>query len=310
MHELAADIAFEQNSYSVEAGDFIQLRYSISPSEASCQSVSFTSSNPKIASVDEYGVVTPLRTGTANITVTTSDGSRKSDTAAIHVQVPVTGVSYKCSDVRVGLKHYTNITVDLEPSDATNTSMTWLSEDPEIASVTGDTTTVKITGGDDWGRTSVTGVTEDGGYEITLFVNVGSLNRAVTIRNLDIRDGDPYFSLRNDSDMQIAEVYFYCTGLNSDKQPIRMSTSGDTYSLTGAYEHSLSPGSQTQSNRFTFYSPSKFPDLSYLKLVITGWSTETGYYDSNGVLQYDYTIGSGQRPQSVYPSGTDSSLFQ
>ena len=310
VHALADSIAFEQDSYDVEAGESLPLYYAISPFEASSQPVSFQSSNPRIASVDEYGVVTPHRTGTATITVSTSDGSRKSAAASVHVTVPVTGVSYARSDVRVAVLHYANITVDLEPSDATNTGMVWFSADPDIATVTGDTNAVKITGGESWGRTSVTGVTDDGGYEITLAVNVGSLNRAVTIRSLDIRDGDPYFTLRNESDLRITQVYFYCNGLDSEKKPIKLSTSGDPYSLTGTYGHSLPPGAQTQANRFTFDSPSDYRDLSYVRLVITGFSTDTGYYDANGTLQYDYTIGAGQRPQSVYPSGTDSSLFQ
>jgi len=60
---------------------------------------------------------------------------------------------------------------------------------------------------------------------------------------------------------------------------------------------------------FNFFAPSAYPNLAYLSLVITGWSTDTGYYDTNGSLQYEYTIGSGNQKQVVYPAGTDPTLF-
>ena len=311
VYQLATGVSFAQDSYEVTLGESMQLNPTVFPADTSNQSVTYSVYNDSILSVDEYGTVTALKGGKTTVTVSTVDGSRKSDTATIRVLVPLTGVSYPCTDIRVGAGYYGHFTVNPEPSDATNVNlnMTWEIADTDIATVSGDTTTFKIVGGDDWGRTAVTGVTEDGGFTITLNVNVGSINRAVTVKYLDIRSGKPYIILMNNSDMVITQVSYSLKGLDSNYQPIKMSSTSDGYTLYGTYNSALYPNEQTQTNLFSFTSPSNFEDLTYLRIAVTGWSTSTGYYDSDGILQYDYSIAGGNQPTAVHPSGTDASLF-
>ncbi|MBP3920383.1 MAG: InlB B-repeat-containing protein [Bacilli bacterium] len=64
--------------------DPIQLTATITPSMASNKNVTWESSNPDIASVDNNGLVTFKNTGTAIITVTTTDG-RFSDTCEVTI---------------------------------------------------------------------------------------------------------------------------------------------------------------------------------------------------------------------------------
>ncbi|MFH1880429.1 MAG: Ig-like domain-containing protein, partial [Bacillota bacterium] len=265
--------------------------------------------NSRIASVDLSGLVTALKGGTTTVTVTTADGSRKSDTATVRVVVPVTGVTYPYTDIRVGQEHYGHFTVRLHPSDATIPDMTWVTADPDIATVTGDTNTFKIVGGKNFGRTTVTGTTADGGYAITLNVNIGSLYRAVTVRKLEIRSGKPYITLQNNSDMVITQVRYYLKGLDPAYLPIEMSTTGDTRILYGTYDLPLYPGGQTEHGMFNFFAPSNYPNLTYLELVITGWSTSSGYYNTDGALRYEYTIEENRQQPAVYPAGTDPGLF-
>ena len=99
-------------------------------------------------------------------------------------------------------------------------------------------------------------------------------------------------------------------GLNSNQQPINMSTAGDLLTLYGTYDLPLYPGEWTQHGVFTFYNPSDYPDLKYLSIVITGWSTSTGYYNSNGNLQYLYTIPENSQKLVTFPEGIDPALFQ
>lgn len=307
--KLATGVLFGQDTYDVVLGGTVQLSQTVLPATTSNQAVTYKTSSKKIATVDANGLVTALKGGTATITVTTADGSRKNDTATVRVIVPVTGVSYPRSDVRVGQGYYGHVTVNLAPSDATNNNMTWVSEDPSIADVSGTTNTVKIEGKKYWGRTRITGTTEDGGYAITLNVNVGSLYRAVSARTLEIRSGEPYISLKNNSDMVITQVRFTLRGLDAALHPIQMSTTGDLYALYGTYDLAMYPDEYSQQDSFSFFAPSAYPNLTCLSLVITGWSTDTGYYDSNGTVQYEYTIGSGNQKQVVYPAGTDPTLF-
>jgi len=308
--KLASSVAFDQSSYEIILGDSLQLNHTVYPAETSNQAVTYRVGNKYVASIDENGVVTALKGGTTTVTVTTADGSRKKGTATIKVLVPVTGVSYSRSDIRVGERHYGHFTVNLEPSNATNKNMTWTSADPSIATVSGDTNRFRVDGGYNWGRTTITGTTEDGGYSITLHVNVGSLYRAVTVKSLSIRNGRPYITLQNNSGMVITQVRYFMQGLDSNQQIIEMSTTGDLLTLYGAYDVPLYPGETTQHGRFTFYSPSNYQDLSYLFIVVTGWSTSTGYYNSHGDLVYTYHIPEDYQELIIFPSYADPALYR
>ena len=65
----------------------IQLSASVLPIDAA-QGVSWKSSDPRVASVDENGLVTGLRKGTATITATTADGTRRRASCVVTVTNP------------------------------------------------------------------------------------------------------------------------------------------------------------------------------------------------------------------------------
>ena len=72
-----------------KAGETVQLTATVAPADATDKSVTWTSSNTKVATVDANGKVTAVANGTCTITVTTVDGS-KSATSTITVKIPAT----------------------------------------------------------------------------------------------------------------------------------------------------------------------------------------------------------------------------
>ena len=72
-----------------QAGQSVQLTATVAPADATDKSVTWTSSNTKVATVDANGKVTAVANGTCTITVTTVDGS-KSATSTITVKIPAT----------------------------------------------------------------------------------------------------------------------------------------------------------------------------------------------------------------------------
>ena len=79
-------ISLNKTSLEMDALDTYQLTANISPSDAADKRVSWSSSDEKIASVDENGLVTALQKGNATIIVEAQDGSGVSRTCSVTVK--------------------------------------------------------------------------------------------------------------------------------------------------------------------------------------------------------------------------------
>ena len=69
-------VTLNKTELSLTVGSSEQLTATVAPAEADNKSVTWTSSNPAVATVDASGNVTAVGTGTATITVTTADGGK------------------------------------------------------------------------------------------------------------------------------------------------------------------------------------------------------------------------------------------
>ena len=69
-------VTLNKESTSIEVGFTETLSATVAPSTATDKTVVYTSSNGEVATVDNQGVVTAVATGTADITVTTTDGNK------------------------------------------------------------------------------------------------------------------------------------------------------------------------------------------------------------------------------------------
>lgn len=67
-------VSVSPSTASVEAGSTVQLTETVTPSNATDKSVSWSSSNTAVATVDSSGLVTGVAAGSATITATTNDG--------------------------------------------------------------------------------------------------------------------------------------------------------------------------------------------------------------------------------------------
>lgn len=147
---------------TIEAGQTSQLTSSVSPVDADDLTVSYSSSDATITTVDEKGLITGVKVGKADVTVTTTDGDFTAKTATV-VTVPekkVTGITLnqKTATAKVGDKKTLSATV--VPEDADNQNVTWKSSDEKTATVDdkGNVTAVAE------GTATVTVTTEDGSF--------------------------------------------------------------------------------------------------------------------------------------------------
>jgi hypothetical protein len=130
-------------------GHTLDLNVIIEPEDAIDKSVTWTSTNTSVATVDNDGIVRALLKGTTLIIVSSNNSQPVSDTCAITV---ITGVdtiifSYDKDEIVVGTT--LQITATVLPENAENRSITWTSSTPTVATVdnTGLVTATQRTGG-------------------------------------------------------------------------------------------------------------------------------------------------------------------
>ena len=113
-----------------------ELKYTIAPEDAFDQTVIWSSSNEKVATVDQNGVVTALSKGNAVITATSTDSTgNKKATCKVTVGQAVTGVEFDQAEYTVLAPKTVQIKATISPKDATNKKLIWTSSNEEVAKV-------------------------------------------------------------------------------------------------------------------------------------------------------------------------------
>ncbi len=184
-------ISLSETSLSLEEGKTATLTATVLPDDAADKTVSWTSSDAAIATVDENGQVTAVKAGKATITATTTDGN-KSATCEITVvakTIPVESVSLSSTSLELEKGKTETLTATVLPDNATDKTVTWKSDDENIAKVdeNGKVTAVKV------GKATITATTKDGNKtakcEITVTIKVESVSLNKT--SLELEEGKP-----------------------------------------------------------------------------------------------------------------------
>ena len=162
-----SSVSLDKSQATVNQGSSLQLTATINPSDATNKDVTWTSSNPTVATVDSNGKVTALAPGTTTITGTTEDGDK---TAACTVTVvrPVISVSLDKTQATIDEGKTLQLTATVTPDDATNKEVTWSSSNTSVATVdaNGLVTGIKK------GETVITVTAKDGNKTATCLVHV------------------------------------------------------------------------------------------------------------------------------------------
>ena len=167
-------VSLNASSISMTVGDTQTLTATITPSNATDKSVTWSSNNTSVATVSSSGVVTAKAAGTATITVNTNDGG-KTATCTVTVKastVAVTGVSLDKSKMYSPIDNTQALTATVTPSDATDKSVSWSSSNTSIATVSssGIVTTKSP------GTARITVTTKDGSKTASCIVKVASFS--------------------------------------------------------------------------------------------------------------------------------------
>ncbi|MDE7153706.1 MAG: Ig-like domain-containing protein [Muribaculaceae bacterium] len=129
-------IELDKTELDLIVGDSQKLAASVGISTMTDKSVTWTSSNPDVATVDAEGNVTAVAPGKATITAK-SNGNGLTATCEVNVSFhnPVTAVSFEQSEISIIRGETATLTAIITPADATDKTLTWSSSNPEIATV-------------------------------------------------------------------------------------------------------------------------------------------------------------------------------
>ena len=166
---LATGLSLNSGAISVEAGKTCVLTPSFTPANTTNTAVTWVSSDPSVATVTG-GVVSALAAGTATITAAAQDGSGVSAACTVTVTaVRVTGVSLAPKTLTLRALDERTLIATIAPAGAAETSVTWSSDDTDVAAVDASG---KITAGSKVGTATVTATTVDGGFTADCVVTV------------------------------------------------------------------------------------------------------------------------------------------
>lgn len=169
----------------------------IEPMDADNKKVTYQSSDPAVASVDENGIVTANQGGSCVI-IATTDELKLTATVSIDVKEYVSSIeineTYKTMNIGAQGRVYATVKSDT----ATNRNVIWSSADPGVASVD-DNGNISANG---YGMTVVTCTAEDGsGVSASLAVRVIEPVQSISVQP------DSINLLVGDSQMVYAQVY-------------------------------------------------------------------------------------------------------
>lgn len=135
-------IKLNKTTKSVFVGKTYKLKATVGPKNATSKTVTWKSSNTKVATVSSSGVVKGKKAGTATIYCIAKDGSGVQTSCQITVTKPVTKVKLNKTSVSLKVKKSYTLKVTVGPKSATNKSVTWKSSNKKIATVSQNGTIV------------------------------------------------------------------------------------------------------------------------------------------------------------------------
>jgi uncharacterized protein YjdB/alpha-tubulin suppressor-like RCC1 family protein len=160
-------ILLSQEDIQLKKDSTYQLTATITPEDATVDSVRWQSTNPLVAVVGSNGLIKAVGKGTTTITATTIDGGF-TDSCKVTVISPVVGITLSPRNLYISKDSIYRLLAHVLPLDASNNLLQWSSINPEVATVdsTGLITGVSL------GDAIIKVTTVEGGFAATCNVSV------------------------------------------------------------------------------------------------------------------------------------------
>ena len=202
---LALDFDIENQSENItkriEEGHEFQYRTSITPTNSSYTSITWSSSNSTIATIDQTGKLTAVTPGDVTITATLTNGLGRDITVTRDVKVLIPIRSFELTDTSYNLyvgdptyDHMTVVPIYTPSNYEVNGTLTWTSSDTDVVTVNDGV----ITGVSEGTATITATVRDYPTFTDSITVDVKVLTSSFDITNqdendvLDIEEGEEF----------------------------------------------------------------------------------------------------------------------
>ena len=180
-----SSVKLNTKNHTMYSNQYVQLKATVLPNNAYNKSVTWKSSNSKIATVDKNGKVKALKVGNAIITATSTDGSNVSAQCKIKVVQRVTKIKLNKSIINLSKKGKTaKLKATVLPNNAYNKSVTWKANNTKVVTVDKKG---KIKATTNKGATYVNAIAKDGSKKkAKLLVVVGPKVKKITLNKTSV----------------------------------------------------------------------------------------------------------------------------
>ena len=162
----AESISLDKTNITLNNNKPVKLNEKVLPEYTNNKKVTWSSSNEKVATVDENGNVTavvsenPVGQGTCKITATTADGTNLSASCDVTVDIKAESIGFSLKSYTItNLGQTPSFTPKILPENTANKNVTWKSSNANIATVNPSTGVIKAVNS---GTCKITATTKDG----------------------------------------------------------------------------------------------------------------------------------------------------
>ncbi len=207
----------------LEVGETKDLNVKVFPELASNKTVSYSSLDTEIVSIDKDGKITALDMGTTKVFVKTQDGNKSAELLVKVSNDYVSSVDIEEEEITINEKQSYSLTARISPYTAIDKSVVWTTSDPNVATVDRNGKVIGVSEG----VAIITVTTNDGGFTDECVVTVLTFDEA-----FDLVAYDPgksiytintnYFDLNNlviiyDDSLDINSLHYYLV-FNEDNE--------------------------------------------------------------------------------------------
>jgi uncharacterized protein YjdB len=139
-------VELDKTSMTINEKDTAKITATLNPENASNQALKWASDNEDVATVNvdettHVCTVTAVSSGSCTITATSEENGDIVATCTVTVNVPLKGIELDKTSMTINEKETAKITATINPENASNQALKWVSDNEDVATVSIDETT-------------------------------------------------------------------------------------------------------------------------------------------------------------------------